>query len=149
MVEYLLIVGLIGITVLSLVFHLKHTNASWRRRVQTQVDLHALNMENWGVTEDRLIERIDILRQEKLVSEETIGKLTSVIVTMRQEGFGGPGTHTEAFEEPESYVMTNSAELAEFQRRNASLEGTDEELLAEVRSRLANEIEEYEEPEVM
>jgi hypothetical protein len=106
----------------------------------------------WSKTEERLIDRIvkqdEEIRELQRTTYVEREKLMSIIVTMREQGYGGG--HLEQFEEPETYQMTNADELAEYQRRIGMSEGTDEELTGLVRSKLAEElgvVDEFEEPE--
>ncbi len=96
---------------------------------------------------NEMYERMEELMAEKRVLADEKKELLSLIVTMKQDGF--VGGHGEQFDTPESYSLSDTEEIAEHQRRQAAVEGTDPELLAMVRSKLANEIEEFEEPEEM
>jgi hypothetical protein len=99
----------------------------------------------WTKTEERLVSEIALLRAKELTDAGERQKLVSMLVSIKA---GGP-VHGQHFEEPESYSLDDPEEHAEWERRKMAMEGTDPEVAAMVRSRLADEIPEFEPPETM
>lgn len=144
-----LLTAMLCITLYAL--YLRDQAKAWKLKHDGLTTVFRVRTDDWSLTEERLIGAIERDRSE-YASElarmrEANDQLLSTILTMREQGFSGGNPYM--LDEPRSYILTDEEELAEYQRRLAETEGSDEELLAQIRSSLSDTMEEFEEPETL